>query len=158
MSKIIFLLPVVCFMIDQISKLIIRNNLFLGESIKVFPFLYITYITNTGTAFGLAKGNNTFFIIVILIVIFFIVAFKKSIFSPSWVSFISYSLILGGAFGNLLDRIMFGKVIDFIDFRFWPVFNFADTFVSIGAILYLAESLFRRDCVSSTNSVRIIEH
>lgn len=139
-----FMLPTAFFLIDQLTKIWVRKNFALGETKNVLPFLDFTYITNTGTAFGLAGGFNYIFIGASIIIICVMVFFKSKIFYPSNLSLVSYSLIMGGAFGNLLDRFAFGSVIDFIDFRFWPVFNMADSFITVGACIFLFEANFLR--------------
>jgi signal peptidase II len=92
-------------------------------------------VYNTGTAFGLFAGNNSFFVYIsfIAIILIFILIFKTSIRNILIRS--AYSMILAGAISNLIDRLRVGYVIDFIDFRFWPVFNLADTSITCGIIL-----------------------
>ena len=89
---------------------------------------------NTGTAFGLLKNASWFFIVFAAAVSVFLILRYKT-FDNSMQPLLG--LILGGALGNLLDRLLYGAVIDFIDFHFWPAFNVADSAVSIAVILLL---------------------
>jgi len=108
----------------------------LADSMPVIKSIFhITYVENTGIAFGLFPQGQILFITISLIIILVIVFFerKKALKSP-WERF-CLGLVLGGALGNLVDRLRFGFVIDFLDFRIWPVFNLADSGVCIGGIL-----------------------
>lgn len=126
--------------IDQLTKYLVRKNLLLGESRQVTSFFQISYITNTGIAFGMFRGANTFFIVLaaVFIVIFYLY-FKKHISSFNSLTKVSFVLILSGAIGNLIDRITQKNVIDFLDFHirshYWPSFNVADSCITIGGLL-----------------------
>lgn len=106
------------------------------KPVAVFPFFHLHYVENTGAAFGMFQNGNTLLIAVMLVVIAYILY--------SWRDLCKYGravqwgavFILAGAFGNLYDRITLGFVVDFLDFRVWPVFNVADSFISIGACLF----------------------
>lgn len=117
----------------------------IGNSIPIIKgILHITYIENMHTAFGVFKYHSIFFIIAILIILFsaFFVQ-KRIIFKENQKIYISLLLILGGGIGNLTDRIIYqGKVIDFIDFRIWPIFNIADIAIVIGTFMLLVYFLF----------------
>ncbi len=133
--------------LDQLSKLWIRDNLVPGESLPEIGFLRLTYVVNTGSAFGLF-ANQTFLLIVITIVsLTSILLFLRYLSSASALTNASLGLILGGAVGNLIDRLHFGYVIDFIDIRLWgglhwPAFNVADAAIVVG-IFTLAYSLYQ---------------
>lgn len=121
---------------DQIIKYFIHNNMLLGNHYPLIEdFLYLTYIRNTGIAFGLFKNNNLFMIIVISIIILILLYFynkeEKKVFTLS----ISVTLLVSGAIGNLIDRVFYGYIIDYINFTFWPAFNLADSLIVIGSIL-----------------------
>ena len=132
-------------LIDQLTKMLVRLNLNRTESIPVIKNIFhITYITNTGSAFGIFKGLNIVFIIISIIVIFAIVYSIKNINEKSKIEFVLFALLLGGVIGNLIDRIFFGNVTDFMDFRIWPVFNVADSMITISAIA-LAYYYWKRD-------------
>lgn len=139
-NKIILVLAVCAFIagIDQIFKLLIIKNISLHCS---FPIIYnllsITYLQNTGIAFGLFPNTEVLFIITNALIIFFILFFnfKKS---NNTIFLISSCLIVGGAIGNLVDRIFRGFVIDYIYVSFFPaIFNFADICITLGAIIFI---------------------
>lgn len=121
---------------DRLSKIIAVNNLLQGQSIKVLPDIFhITLVYNTGTAFGLMKGLNAVFITVSCLVLFFLIAYIIRNNITDRAVALALGLIVGGAAGNLIDRIGLGYVIDFFDFRIWPVFNVADSAITIGVII-----------------------
>ena len=124
--------------IDQVSKAIISSKLSLGQSIPIIKnVLHITFIKNTGAAFGLFKNSTYFFIAVSVTAIIIIGAMLiKSIRNKGFLD-IGLILIMSGALGNLIDRVRLGYVIDFIDVRVWPVFNIADSAITIGTILLI---------------------
>ena len=136
--KITWFLWSVVLLFDQITKYIIRKKLNLGDSISIIPNIFhITHINNTGAAFGMFPNAQIFFIvtsiIAIIALIYFLYTFKKG--NPTF--YISIGLILGGATGNLLDRLILRTVTDFLDFGInpkirWPAFNIADSSVVIG--------------------------
>ncbi len=131
----LYLTAAVIFILDRVTKYFIINILHGGQSIKVFEFFHITLIFNTGTAFGLLKGQNTFFITLSVITTIAILFYSRTHKLDDLLRSLALGLILGGAAGNLVDRIKFGYVIDFLDFRIWPVFNVADSAITIGMIL-----------------------
>jgi len=131
--------------LDQITKYLIINSLSLYDSIEIFSFLHIVNVRNTGAAFGSFKSlGSSFFIIVAVAAIGFVVyLLMKRVYNT-----FGLSLILGGAVGNLIDRILYGQVVDFIDFSIgsyhWPAFNVADSALTVGIILILMTSVFRK--------------
>ena len=133
--------------LDQLSKLWIRNNLAPLESLPEVGFLRLTHVLNTGSAFGLL-ANQTFPLIIITILSLIIILLSlRYLPSGATLSIISASLILGGAIGNLMDRLRFGYVTDFIDVRLWgnfhwPAFNIADAAITIGVFVFIY-SLYR---------------
>lgn len=143
MGLILFALFII--LLDQASKIYIQYNLDIGESIPVIEGIFhITYIENPYTAFGLFKYQTTFLVIAVLIsVIFIILIYKKIIFKEKPSMYIPLTLVLGGAVSNLIDRVRIdGRVIDFVDFRIWPVFNFADASIVCGMLILLFHVLF----------------
>lgn len=143
MGFIVFAIFVILF--DQVSKFYIQYSMQIGESIPVIEGIFhITYIENPHTAFGLFKYQTTFFVIAVLIsVILAILIYKKIIFEKDSFMYIPLTLVLGGAVGNLIDRARIdGRVIDFIDFRIWPIFNFADLAIACGMLVLLIHVLF----------------
>ncbi len=143
-----FLIPLIAILViilDVITKMIIVKQVAHHEIIKVLPFINIVHIENKGAAFGLfASLGNTFFIIISIIAILFIIYYLKTV--QSRIELISLSLVLGGAIGNFIDRVRFGKVTDFIDFYVnawhWPSFNVADSALTVGIILFLWANIF----------------
>lgn len=127
---------------DQLSKLWIRTNLAIGESLPLIGRLSLIHISNTGSAFGLL-ANQTFLIIVISIAaLLFILLFLRYLSPATTLSIVAIGLLMGGALGNLIDRIHFGSVTDFIYFRLWgnfhwPAFNIADTSIVVGVCLLI---------------------
>ena len=137
--------------LDQITKFYISSSMSLHDSFPVIDGLFnITYVRNTGAAFGfLAKASPmircTFLIAVTVAVILLIIYYIWKIKAEEKLFVFPLSLILGGAVGNLIDRVHFGYVIDFLDFYIgsyhWPAFNVADSAISIGAIILIFEVL-----------------
>ncbi len=133
-------------LLDYLTKKIIVAKVMPYEAINVLPFLRIVHVKNPGAAFGLLSNlNNIFFVAVSFIAIILIILYLLKL--PKGLELFSLSLILGGAAGNLIDRIRIGKVVDFIDFFVggwhWPAFNVADSALSIGIILFLYANLKR---------------
>ncbi len=127
---------------DRFSKIYFSKALALRESWPVIRNIFhLTLVHNTGIAFGLFKNQGIVFIIIpiiaIILLIFNIYYYRNNKDDLSRTYIVAFSLILGGAIGNLIDRIYFGYVIDFIDFRIWPVFNVADSAITIGAMIIL---------------------
>ena len=141
----IFLIAALVFAADRLTKYFIIKSLDLGQSIKVIPNIFhITLVSNYGAAFGLLQDYAVFFIIfsfTAIALILLIITKKPQLDMPLAVSL---ALILGGASGNIVDRIKFGHVIDFLDFRIWPVFNIADSAISIGVALLAFRFIFHR--------------
>ena len=124
---------------DQLSKLGIRANLAVGESIPEDSFFSFHHVQNTGAAFGIFQGYTLPLIIIAFIGIALIVYalfFSRFSFLESTESRLAFSLVLGGTAGNLVDRIARGMVTDFIEIGPWPEFNIADSAVVIGTILF----------------------
>lgn len=156
MKKYVYLwITLLVIIIDQCSKLLVRNLLELGEIIKITPkILWITYVQNTGAAFSLSFGTASFnkIIFIILSLLAIILIFYFLFKANSKIEKISFALILGGAMGNLIDRIILGSVTDFIWCDFpdaimtrWPVFNIADSSIVIAITIMVAYTIFHRD-------------
>ncbi len=128
-----FVVSLIIALIDQATK-----YLFKDKSIEVIPnFFSINYLTNTGAAFGILKNYNLFLIVVSVVVIILCVKWLRE----KSLNYLPLSFIVGGAVGNLIDRLYFGYVRDFIDFKIWPVFNLADTFITIAVLIILFEEV-----------------
>lgn len=125
------------FLLDRLTKAVISNYVSLGHSISVLPNIFhITLIFNKAAAFGLFGHNRIIFSAVAIAAIIAIVVYIfKARKGANSILASALGLILGGAAGNLFDRIRFGYVIDFLDFRVWPVFNIADSCITVGALI-----------------------
>ena len=145
----LFVLPLAVVILDQFSKYIVVENMSLGESIPIIEEVFhLTYILNPGAAFGMFAHNRLFFIAIAVIVIGIIIWARREILASPWEVKAGCGLFLGGAIGNLIDRARQGLVIDFFDFRIWPVFNIADIAICIGVgviIWNLLKTELKRD-------------
>lgn len=142
-----FLITVSVIIVDRITKSFFHDFFDIGESLPVIKnVLHMTLVYNTGIAFGLFKDQGIVFIIIpiiaIILLIFNIYYYRQSDEVLGRAYIIAFALILGGAFGNLYDRIVYGYVIDFIDFRIWPVFNVADSAITVGAVIIAIKCFF----------------
>ena len=130
---------------DALSKYLIRLHLPLGSEIKLCSIFSLVHIQNTGIAFGLFQERNWIFIGVGLVMTVVIVMLAKKLSKNQPLGLIGLGMILGGAFGNLADRIRLGHVTDFLDFHLgihhWPAFNVADSAICVGAALVFWQSL-----------------
>lgn len=129
--------PLLIVILDQLSKAWVGKALLLGESVPLLRgVMHLTLIHNTGAAFGMLRRYPHLFVAIGAAASVFILVFlakKGEILDICGKT--AFCFILGGTLGNLIDRMRFGHVIDFIDFRIWPVFNVADSFITIGAVL-----------------------
>lgn len=145
-----FLLFALLAVIDQLTKYLISNSLTLYEKIKVIDnFFYLTHTHNTGAAWSILSGGRFFFIVTAsaVVIAIFVYLYKQK--KLNLLLKIALILIAAGAFGNLLDRILYGYVIDFLDFYIFgydfPVFNFADCCLTIGVGLMIIDTLFTKE-------------
>ena len=125
---------------DQFLKVWVTDRFQLGQSQPLIPGIFhLTLVHNTGTAFGLFQDHNLFFVILsaAVIIVLGIILFRGERKGQSVFSWVPLALVLGGAIGNLIDRIRFGYVIDFVDLRVWPVFNLADSCITVGIVWLL---------------------
>lgn len=129
--------------IDQVSKHFIRTQLTPGQKIPEDGFFQITLCYNTGGVFGLFASQAFLITIIAVVGIIAILVYSRYPAFNGLLVRISLGLILGGAVGNLIDRIRFGWVTDFIDIGGWPVFNLGDSAIVIGVILVLYHFIFR---------------
>ena len=131
---------------DQVLKAIVVRRLYLHDSIVVIPdFFSITRIHNNGIAFGLFQDRlPTIFMIITLISMLAVLYFYLTVSPRGLLMTVGCGLIIGGALGNLIDRIRLGYVVDFINFSFWPAFNIADSAVSVG-VLALMVAFFQAE-------------
>ena len=141
-------LTIICLIADQVTKQIVANNMDLYQSIDVLPFFNITYVHNLGAAFSFLADQGGwqrwfFTAIAAIASIVFIVWLAKTPKQQKLLS-VAFALMLSGAVGNLIDRVLFGYVIDFLDFYgfgyHFPAFNIADSMIFIGAALMIFDS------------------
>ena len=157
-NKIIFLIALL--IADQVSKLLVLKNLSLGQSISLFPYFDLTLVFNTGVAFSLfSEGGNLGRWILVLLVLLVLLYLAYVLLKENLNDFESLSLllILGGGIGNLIDRTFRGHVIDFIHIYYenysFYVFNFADTYITIGVIIYLIGMIIQYKNKENENKV-----
>jgi len=147
--------------LDQALKFYIQQTMRLHETIVVIPgFFHLTYIRNPGAAFGLLanQGNGfrfVFFGITSLVAVVLLGTLLYKTPQDQWMMPLAISLVLGGALGNILDRIRFGEVVDFIDVFVndfhWPAFNLADSAITIGVTILLIHFFLERQKHSSAS-------
>jgi signal peptidase II len=147
MNVIYYLLALVIIAIDQITKILIVKNMELGESIQVIEnFLHITSHRNTGAAWGILAGQMWFFYIVTVIVVIGLIYYIQTMARTHILLGISLGLMLGGAIGNFIDRLFRKEVVDFVDTYIFgynfPVFNVADSALTVGVILLMIFMFF----------------
>jgi len=141
-------LSLLVLIFDQASKLVIASSMQLYQSIPITSFFKLTYVRNTGAAFSFlsdAGGWQRWLFAVLAILISIIIAvWLTRLKKQETLLAVALSLILGGAMGNLIDRLAYGYVIDFLDVYYqtwhWPAFNVADSAITLGVILMLVES------------------
>lgn len=154
MPKKLILFTCLFVFIDQISKGLINLFMYVGQSITMIPnFFDITYVHNTGAAFSILAGNRWILIILAIIalnVIYYFFIKEKSLTNKEC---LIYALLIGGILGNVIDRLLYGYVMDFLAFTFFgysfAIFNFADTFIVIAVILLIWESWRGSKCKNS---------
>jgi len=139
MKKIIKLSSIF-LVIDIAVKLIVKNTLVLHQSIKIINnFFYLTYVKNTGAAWSILSGKQLFLIIFSIIIVILLIIYLNKKKDYSKFEIIGYSLLLAGAVGNLIDRVVYGYVIDYLNFYIFnynfPIFNIADSCIVIGIML-----------------------
>ena len=154
-TRLLYLgLSLLLFGLDRLSKSMVVARLPLYESVPIIEnFFHLTHVANTGALFGLMAGmasplRGLIFITIPVLAIFLILAFQIRTRENDFLIQTGLSLILGGAMGNLYDRIAFGHVVDFLDFSLaghhWPAFNLADSSICLGVFTLILD-LFRRE-------------
>ena len=150
LKKFIIYVSLILFItitLDQLTKYIAFIVLFKDQQVLIINhYLNFRPVWNDGISFGMLQGYGNFgrvsFIIIALIISLWIIIYSKKL---NTIGFIGYNMIAGGAIGNVIDRVIHGKVIDFIDFHYkeyhWPAFNMADSFIFIGVLLFLYNEL-----------------
>ena len=136
----LFIIAILVIAADFYTKYLVYTRMALHETIELpVKFIQLTYVQNFGGAFGIFQHQKLFFIIAAAIAVTCVLYFFEDIKEMGKLSFVSASLIFGGAIGNLIDRIRFGYVVDFLDLRWWPVFNVADIALTVGVSLLFIE-------------------
>lgn len=136
-------------LLDQLSKQLIESSLMVYETIPVLPFFNLTLAYNEGAAFSFLSDQGGwqrwFFSLVAAVVVVVLVVWLSRLKGERMLA-VSLSLVIGGAVGNLLDRLFIGHVVDFLDFFYqsyhWPAFNVADMAISLGVVLMFVDALF----------------
>ena len=146
--KKVYIFALISLIIDQIVKILVSNYLILGQTIKIINnFFYLTYVQNKGAAFSILIGYRYILIIITFIFLYYLHKCIKKQKSFNKLEIISYGLLLGGIIGNLIDRIIYGYVIDYFDFMIFnynfPIFNLADSFIVIGCIILVINTYLK---------------
>lgn len=143
-SVLLLLVALTVFILDQLTKYWVRQNIPLGQSWPGDWPVRFTFQVNTGAAFGLLQDQGIFLVLVAVAVIGVILFYHRFLGQDGILIRISLGLMLGGALGNLVDRLRDGFVTDFIDFQVWPIFNIADSSISVGVAILAYYLLFRQ--------------
>jgi signal peptidase II len=126
----------IALVVDQLSKAIVRIYLPSSTSVSIDGFLRLQQVRNPGTAFGIIRGESwMLFLGSIVVLLVLLLALWKWGEPGSHLFQVGLGLIIGGAIGNIIDRIVLGEVVDFIDFKIWPVFNIADFAIVVGVLI-----------------------
>jgi signal peptidase II len=140
-----FFVALAVFSLDRLAKLAALGFLRAGDPVPIVPpILKLTLVLNDGAAFGLFKGGAPFFTLISAMVIIAISLYIVKNRPADRLISSALGLIIGGAAGNLADRLIIGRVVDFIDLGVWPVFNIADSCITIGTVMIIFMLLVRR--------------
>lgn len=133
MPGIVYVIEAIVILVDGITKQLVQSHMSLGESIPIIPNIFhLTYIINRGAAFGLFLNQQVMFVGVAVVLVIAVVYWRKQIREGSKSLQVGIGLLVGGAIGNAWDRISNVGVVDFFDFRIWPIFNVADIAICVG--------------------------
>ncbi len=146
MFSIGLIISLVCMIFDQIIKMLIMGNMSLNYSeVVIEKFFSLTYVENDGAAWSILSGNRFFLIFISIVSIILIYGYLIKNSEIKKRDFVFYSILIGGILGNLMDRIKFGFVVDYLDFTIFgynfPIFNFADICIVVSVILLLIFSI-----------------
>ena len=128
-----YLIAIIWLVLDQVSKYYVMNHFAIGESVSVIRNVFhLTYIINRGAAFGMLANQRWFFLVVAFILIIVYAIYHKKVNRGPISLRIGSALLISGAIGNGIDRYVLHGVVDFFDFRIWPIFNVADIGICVG--------------------------
>lgn len=128
-----YLIAIIWLVLDQVSKYYVMNHFAIGESVSVIQNVFhLTYIINRGAAFGMLTNQRWFFLVVAFILIIVYAIYHKKVNRGPISLRIGSALLISGAIGNGIDRYVLHGVVDFFDFRIWPIFNIADIGICVG--------------------------
>lgn len=154
MNKKTYIIAFITFLVDLIVKILVSNYMVLYKSYSIIKnFFYLTYVRNNGVAFSLLEDEKILILFITVIVLVFInfCLLKNKL---NKLESVCYGLVIGGIVGNLFDRLIYGYVIDYFDFRFgsynFAIFNLADSFIVVGAIILLIYNI-RKDILNGRN-------
>ena len=134
----IYSISILTFLFDQLTKWYVRGHFHLGESVPVVPDVFHwTYIVNYGAAFGMLMHQRWILLLVVALLLTAMYIGRKKLATAPVYARIGTGTLLGGALGNAWDRLYLGGVVDFFDFRAWPIFNIADIAICIGVPLLI---------------------
>ena len=147
-----FIIMVLVVVGDQLSKLWVLDNFLLYESREIIPgFFNLTFLRNTGAAFGILSGmplfwRQIFFVTIAVLALIVLIMMHRKMGRKTFLYPLSFALIGGGAVGNVIDRVLYGSVVDFLDFYVkgyhWPAFNVADSGITVGVGIFLVLQVF----------------
>ncbi len=146
---LILILSFTIIILDQFTKHLIRTNMTLGDMITVIPGIFsITYIRNTGAAWGIMSGLNSLLIGLSIVMLAVLIIFRRSFITDTLIHKIAAGLMIAGIVGNLIDRMRLSYVVDFLHFYIgkhqFPSFNVADSAICIGVALYIFSQIFEQ--------------
>ncbi len=148
MLLLFFIGIILLVLIDQLTKLLVINTI---KGVETLPLIqdvfHLTYWENRGAAFGILQNQRVFFVVLTILIVLAVVIFMIAKKPKSLMLCTSLTLLMGGAIGNFIDRALKGYVVDFLDFRLinFPIFNAADCFVVVGAVLLAVYLIFMED-------------
>jgi signal peptidase II len=143
----VLLLGLIIAVLDQVTKYVVRLTFAVGESRPVIHGVFdLTYVRNTGAAWGILGGQNASLTILSVVMLAAILFFRRSFLSDTWEHRVALGSMVGGIVGNLMDRLRLGWVTDFLDFHWngyhWPSFNVADAAICVGVGIYILSALW----------------
>ncbi|MDP2725929.1 MAG: signal peptidase II [Dehalococcoidia bacterium] len=144
------LIALLVIVADQYTKGWVTSNLVMGQSLPQEAPVRLTYVVNTGVAFGLLPEYSFLLMPLAILVIGIVLLYQRYLSSGSFLVWAALGLQVGGAGGNLIDRLRYGYVVDFVDIRVWPVFNLADFTISLGVGLLAYSLIFSKEKKGAT--------